>query len=321
MTAGATDVYVLSGLTIRSDLPLPLERTTAASCDVVVRQGPSAEVPWQRPTPDVIAELYDPEGGWPRYSFCRDAEGHIMARFYALADFRISPEADEVVWSADPATADGLVAVLIAGGVGAFLLASRGECVLHGSAVEYAHGEAVAFLGPSGRGKTTTATLLCARGHALLTDDLLHVARDGDEVRCVPGAPELRLRPAQRELVDAFVTPPSIRMTADERIAVRPAAERSQAPVLRCIVAPVPTRDGSGLRLRRLSPAESTHLLTTNGRIEGWRDPARLAHDLHVAAAVASRIPTFEARIPWGPPFPDGLADELVDAFSGAMAA
>ncbi len=38
----------------------------------------------------------------------------------------------------------------------------------------------------SGQGKTTVATLLCADGYALVTDDLLPVDVQADEVTCVP---------------------------------------------------------------------------------------------------------------------------------------
>jgi hypothetical protein len=50
---------------------------------------------------------------------------------------------------------------------------------LHASAVAYGE-QAVAFVGPAGAGKSTTAAALALRGHAVLSDDVVALAeRDG----------------------------------------------------------------------------------------------------------------------------------------------
>lgn len=54
------------------------------------------------------------------------------------------------------------------------ILHQRGRIVLHASAVSI-DGGVVAFIGHKGYGKSTTAAALHARGHALVTDDLLPV--------------------------------------------------------------------------------------------------------------------------------------------------
>jgi hypothetical protein len=77
----------------------------------------------------------------------------------------------------------------------AILLHQRGELVLHGSAVTCGGG-AIAFLGVKGRGKSTLAAALYARGHRLVSDDVLVVASGPDgEVMLKPGFPQLKLWP------------------------------------------------------------------------------------------------------------------------------
>lgn len=79
-----------------------------------------------------------------------------------------------------------------------YVLALRGEVVLHasGSVID---GTGVAFLGPSGMGKSTLATALGQRGHPVLTDDCAVVHWEGDQVLIEPSYPGLRLWPASVE--------------------------------------------------------------------------------------------------------------------------
>lgn len=64
----------------------------------------------------------------------------------------------------------------------------RGLEVFHASAVTV-DGGAVAFLGPSGAGKTSIAMALCRLGASFLTDDVLAIERDGGRLLGHPGAP------------------------------------------------------------------------------------------------------------------------------------
>ena len=83
------------------------------------------------------------------------------------------------------------------------LLHQRGHFVLHGSVVEV-DGAAVAFLGESGQGKTTTAMAFLLDGHRVLSDDVTPVVtgRDGPAVRS--GYPAIKL---DSEVVDRFDVP------------------------------------------------------------------------------------------------------------------
>lgn len=310
--------YEVCGLRVRSELPLPAPRTVAEEADVTITVGDPLAMPWERPSTDVVAELIGPDG-WPRYSFCRKQDGDIRARFYSLADFAINADGRSVVCHTHPDVDEGITAILIVGSVAAYLLSSAGQCVLHASAVEVEPGSAVAFMGPTTRGKTTTAALLCARGLPLVTDDVLPVLLGNGPPRCRAGANELRLRPAQLELLSQFVTPPATRPTADGRIAVRPAVSRTQEPRLKGVVVPWPTREQSQISVRKLSLAAAVQLLVTTTRIEGWRSPERLAQIFDQAVEIAGRVPILEATIPWGPPFASTVADDILEHIIAAL--
>lgn len=75
-------------------------------------------------------------------------------------------------------------------------LETRGVPVLHGSAVTL-NERAVAFVGPSGTGKSVLCAALLARGCGFLADDGLALRRGEDGGwRCAPGPPVLRLWPS-----------------------------------------------------------------------------------------------------------------------------
>ncbi|HWH12756.1 MAG TPA: hypothetical protein VG165_16665 [Solirubrobacteraceae bacterium] len=311
--------YDILGLRIRSELSLTspglADADADAEVDVTVTVGPRAEVPWRRPSADVIAELVAPDG-WPRYTFCGAPNGTTTARFYGLADFVIAADHGSAVCHEDPSAPPGFAAMLLEGSVAAYLLSVAGDCVLHASAVELAPGYAVAFIGPSARGKTTTAALLCAAGLPLLADDVLPVALDGPLPRCRRGAAELRLRPGQAYVARMFADTVETRTTADGRIAIRPTRSASREPVLAKIVLPRPRRDGEHVEARRLSLAESVQILASTTRIEGWRSAEQIARRFEHAVDIAASVPVFEVAIPWGPPFATSVVRDLIDQLS-----
>jgi hypothetical protein len=76
----------------------------------------------------------------------------------------------------------------------AIVLHQRGRLVLHASAVNV-NGSAIAFLGVSGAGKSTTALTLMERGYPLLVDDLAAIDVQQNEALIHPGFPRLKISP------------------------------------------------------------------------------------------------------------------------------
>lgn len=306
--------YEVSGLRLRSDIPLAADRATEPGYDpdLTVVAGRCTEIPWSRPSPNVIAEMFD-HAGWPRYSFCGLDDGTTVGRFYAFADFVFGRDLRHVTCHRHPEISEEVAGLLVPGNVASYVLTMAGGYVLHASAVELGTGRAVGFVGPTARGKTTCAALLCAEGCALVTDDVLVVDVGADGPRCRRGASMLRLRTQQAELVSRFTTAPSVSTTPDGRIAVRPQHLVEEDVALDAIVLPSPSRDCSAVTAKRLSGAEAAALLVAMPRIEGWRSPALVTRMFEQATALVQAIPVIEVTVPWGPPFPGDVGARLVD--------
>ena len=111
-------------------------------------------------------------------------------------DQRLRATAGKVITLDASATADPAdLARWIQGPATAAILYQRGILPLHASAIVLAAG-AVAFLAPSGVGKSSLAAAFVSTGAPLLTDDLLAVRLDErGTLLAYPGAPGLRLTP------------------------------------------------------------------------------------------------------------------------------
>jgi len=305
-------VYWCAGLRICSDLPLAA-RPVEGPPDAVVVAGEVRDVPWERPSTDVIAERV--VDGIPWYSFARRGD-RTVARFYGLADFEIDPSGRCLEYHRDPAADPELLAILIAGTLTAYLLAVTGTLVLHASAVE-TDGGALAFAGLSGQGKTTLATLLCAEGFPLVSDDLLPVVADGDVVWCVPSGIELRVREKAGGLVQRFAADTPRRRTVDQRNAVAASTTTAERLPVRAVVIPWPDRGSDRLRARRLGAGEAAFALARYQRVEGWMEADHRRWQFEQLGALVAAVPVLEAHVPWGPPFPESLGDELLAAVEG----
>ncbi len=93
------------------------------------------------------------------------------------------------VWARwpDKATLED-VTVYLLGPVLGFLLRLRGITCLHASAVAV-DGQALAFMGPPGAGKSTTAAAFARRGYPVLTDDITALEEKGERFWVLPGGP------------------------------------------------------------------------------------------------------------------------------------
>lgn len=163
------------GLRIRSALPLPGLRPASGdgAPDVTVRRGPV-------PEPD----------GYPASGIAAEPgpEADVLA-WYRRARLRLG--ADTIMVDSED---DAFAAQCVVGPGLGVVLHRRGRLVLHGSAVDLG-GRAVVLLGAKGAGKSTTAATLLARGHALLTDDLVALGESEDGPVVLPGPTQMKLWP------------------------------------------------------------------------------------------------------------------------------
>lgn len=305
--------YDCAGLRVRSSVPLAARPVAGGRPpDVVVTVGAETEQPYERPSADLVAELV--VDGAPWYTFCRVGDLYV-GRFFGVADFEISADLRQVVCRVARSGNPLVVPAVLAGTIVAFLLMAAGQCVLHASAVEVAGG-VVAFVGPSGRGKTTMAALMCAAGAPLVADDLLPLEMGPDAERSPVLARrssfELRIRPKGNSLLERFPAGTPCRPTTDDRVAVSPPPSASDRLPLRAVIAPQPDRVGRTAVATRLSTGESTLRLAQSLRIEGWRDRLRLRQQFADVGRVAADVPVYDVSVPWGPPFAADLTEQVL---------
>jgi hypothetical protein len=295
-----THTYRAHGLHIASDIPLPMPPGKGTP-NLTLCRGEDREIPHERPPGERLAEVARPD----RTIFYTLSRGsRTVLRYPALCDFDGDPAFERITVHKHPGTDEALLPVLIAGAVVAVHLMLHQALVLHASAVE-TRGSAVAFVGSSGMGKSTLAAALCNLGCALLTDDVLHV----ESGTAHPGGTENRLRDNARQLATGETYE-----TADGRLAQRQDTLASGPLPLAACVVPRPSREVTHVTLRRLGAAEALLRLSRYPRVLGWRDPASMAATFQALADLVERVPVLEATIPWGPPFEDGVLDDLLAA-------
>jgi hypothetical protein len=179
-TGGGEYRYVAYGVNVGSYQPLaPLVAVEGdGEPDVRVRRGPLDDRPFvpregfqTHVTPDEI---------WIRHS----RVGTFVAR-----------DGREIIVDPLPDVDEHVVRSYIVKAALAAVLLQRGKLILHASGAAIC-GAAVAFVGASGMGKSTTSAALHARGHPVIADDLLGVdVRGGDTPMALPGFPQMLLLP------------------------------------------------------------------------------------------------------------------------------
>ncbi len=319
MTGASGDLQSLYGLVVSSQFPLHQQRGVAPGTpvDVHVRWGEpiSAEVQ-SRPVAGTVlleARWDDDDVG---YFFVERPDGRCLLRFNGTCDFDISPDLSQVTVSTVDGADPGIAVVLTTGAMLAFQLYRRGLAVLHASAVEI-DGRAVAFVADSGGGKSTMATLMCAAGARLITDDVLRIDTEGDVPVVRSGATELRLRKGADTLAELFATDaPDRRISADQRQILSPRADAPDRLPLAAIVLPFPDHDRDSLLLEKRGSKEALFGLLSFPRLLGWKDPAVLRTHLAHLSALVAKVPVYTAEVPWGPPFSPDIAPELWAAVS-----
>jgi hypothetical protein len=143
---------------------------------------------------------------------------HYLLRFPGLADFEIGADGREVrAWRA-PGASQPAVEHLFLNQAEPLALGRQGQFVLHASAVDLG-GYAVAFLGASGRGKSTLAASFALAGARFLTDDGLRLRWEGADLIARPAHPSIRLwQDSQEALAATADVAPALEYTAKARL-------------------------------------------------------------------------------------------------------
>jgi hypothetical protein len=178
------------GLDVHCESPLLfLEGSTATPSGrplaISILAGDAAELDWPRDA-ELVCDEHQPDG-----SVNFQIEAHPQAGYLISG-----PEYGSYLLSADGSRltcapegrSDGAWQRLLIAQALPFAALLGGLEVFHSSAIVQ-HGEAIAFLGSSGAGKTSLALELCRRGASFLTDDVLALETSEDKLLAHPGTP------------------------------------------------------------------------------------------------------------------------------------
>jgi hypothetical protein len=193
--------YAAFGLLLRSNLGIPGLVPTAVSSSVAnvdVRLGECPEVPAEI-GPDhktlIYKSSYLNEAGDSALKVWSFADGAILHLAYSDGMQFWLDRGGTRIWAQWPETSSlEDAATYLLGPVLGALLRIRGVICLHASAVAF-EDQAVAFVGPPGAGKSTTAAILARRGCAVLSDDIVALAEGAGVYRVLPAYPYLSLWP------------------------------------------------------------------------------------------------------------------------------
>ena len=180
-------LYTIHGLNVSSPWSLPeaVPASDAREPDITATEDSTVESPGEFTEDNNAFELRAP-----------DVACYAHRR---LGTFEIEAGSQIRVAPADSSDQAAIRVGFLGPSLGIALI-QRGELVLHASAVDVG-GRAVAFVGPRGHGKSTMAAAMVARGHELISDDVLTVAFESEEgvARVVPGYPQIKLWPDAAE--------------------------------------------------------------------------------------------------------------------------
>jgi hypothetical protein len=184
-------MYRIFDLCMTSNLELPeLEPSNSCVPDIdflLCTEEPALS----RGDPSWLRHWRLPDGGM--FCSCGVSESGYVLRFYDMLDFHVSTENCRIRCAPTENIPASTVRHLLVDQVVPRLLGHRGNLVVHGSAVVI-DGQAVAFVGESGMGKSTLAAYLHQQGHEILTDDCFSLKEDiSTGISLIPNYPGVRL--------------------------------------------------------------------------------------------------------------------------------
>lgn len=308
--------YSVAGLRLETSVALnacPL--SSGEQPDTWVQTLPLSRVPQHCPEGDLWKKV---KVGRHSSFFVRNSAGY-QYRLGGALDCWITPDAVDVRLSVDQRLGSAFESVYLSSGVTSLVATLRGCAVLHAGAVRWA-GHTVAIAGNGGQGKTTLLTLLCAGGAELLTEDALRIeSRDGV---CwgYSGTQELRLRPQAARLSDRFESS-KVSDSCDGRRVVIPSCVTERRLPIEAFVVPCPSPGARELRLEVQERSRAVSELARYPRVLVSDVGEYRSRRFREVAKAARAVPVILAHVPWGPPFPEGIAAEFWDRIADVLRA
>lgn len=289
--------YDLYGLRVASAMPLPGRRRPA--------RGP-VDLALVRGSPAFFARVAraagaaQPEAGWFRH--VRLADGSQYLRWAGLFEFLIAADGRRIACRPLEGASPEALQTYALGHVLSFALLARRIESLHATTV-VVRGQAVAFLGDCGRGKSTLGAAFVRAGHPLLTDDLLVLTETARGFAAFPGPPRIKLFPEAAALLPEPATD-GHRMNPLTAKRVIPLAarhaRRAPAPLRAFYVLRPTARRRARIGLRPLGPRAAFVELLRHTFNPVVVDPERLRRQFWLTRELASRVPVTALSFPRG---------------------
>ena len=266
--------YFAYGLGIHSEISFPELEPAQADADVVIRTGHVECAFADEKSAGVIVQAISNEA---------------TAFYNRVGSARIRA-GKEIVVDPIPEVDEQELRLFLLGPVFAALLHQRGNLVLHASAAAV-QGQAIAFLGAPGGGKSTTAAAFVARGYPLVTDDILAISFDGDHMPTTrPAFPFIKIWPQAAEALGANVSAaPRVNPLIEKRVhRVGQRFAASPLPLGRVYV----LAEGEQTQVEALSPQEAFVELVRHTFVLHLLDtPETASAHFQQCSVLATRVP------------------------------
>jgi hypothetical protein len=230
-------------------------------------------------------------------------DGSTYLRWAELFEFLVASDGKKILYRClDRATEDAFTVYLL-GQVLSYPLVARGIEPLHGTVVSV-DGAALALVGNCGFGKSTLAAALLARGHAVLTDDLVVLHESRERWMVTPGIPRLKLFPAiASALLGVEGGPPMNHGTPKLVVPLDPQQSSRRARPLRALYVlsdpgEPPAASSPGVRIDPLGAADALIEVIRAAFNLVVRTRERLATQFAFATRLAAEIPVRRLTYP-----------------------
>lgn len=312
--------YQVYGLTLGCDQPLPGLERLRVSAPAEVRLELAGDTEDHPLPPAVIAAALSRLRSDNRLPFRDELTVEVMAEgtirlFYerqgigAAVEFLVAADGRQICASRWYVGLESIVTLLLNGALPA-LLRQRGQICIHASTAVI-NGQAVAFAGESGRGKSSLLMALAREGAAVLSDDMAVItpAAEGQCFEVQPGYPRVRLWPTSLDVFDlaadalAPVLPEVekrfVEVDGVEEMGQRGRFAREAVPLAAIYMMEPRQRQISKPLIHRLPPRDGYVQLVANRSLSPLSLPMpKRAAELQALAQLATHVPVKRLTLP-----------------------
>lgn len=307
-----SQVYSVFGLTLLCNIPISGLASATSSAKDPANDSSCVEV--HLGISPVAAGLIPSDPGQISYaSTDTNASGQPLVRIRRIsggdflcvefddgADFWLARDARRVwaVWR-PPLLLEDAISYLL-GPILGLILRLRGVACLHASAVSFG-GRAVAFAGPEGAGKSTTAAMLAQKGYPALSDDIVALVERDSVFFVLPAYPHICLWPDSVEALfgSADAVPRFSLNWEKHRLALgRPELPFETKPALLSAICLLGQGSESAAAplAEPVSPRDAFLSLVANSYATNALDPEARANEVAILGRLVAAVPMWRLR-------------------------